>query len=338
MRTFRIQKATILFLIPWNVSVQSYIFRNSHPRTLVSDEVNTDRLSRISPKHEKGREQTRGVVLSSSNVGAAPLQSRIDHISAMAALLVSSTSTATTTATLSPLEVWCLSCLDRCYHRSQSIKCPFLRRRYGDFLDNVETLMKYTIIRPQCRSLMEPPQAWRPAGTNKKLHGIKYKGLSLEELRSIVLHDWRPKAGKGYYITGKVTTACYRDDCLFTGPDPDMPIRGLRKYIGVAAHLFDFDESCAALKALKVVDDHTLVAEWQLRGILRLPWHPSLPTFSGKTVYHVDTDGLIKHHEEFWNISVAHAFCFTLFPELARRIWKDDTPEKEPEEKGTTPI
>eukprot|EP00429_Kryptoperidinium_foliaceum_P117239 CAMPEP_0176306672 /NCGR_PEP_ID=MMETSP0121_2-20121125/63618_1 /TAXON_ID=160619 /ORGANISM="Kryptoperidinium foliaceum, Strain CCMP 1326" /LENGTH=158 /DNA_ID=CAMNT_0017648419 /DNA_START=1 /DNA_END=473 /DNA_ORIENTATION=+ len=158
---------------------------------------------------------------------------------------------------------------------------------------------------------MGPPQAMRPAGVNKKLQRMKYKGVSLEELRTFVWRDWKPETGKGYYITGKLTTACYRDDCLFSGPDPDMPIKGLRKYVGVAAHLFDFDQSRATLKSLEVVDD-TLVAEWRLRGILRLPWHPHLPTFSGKTVYHVDTDGLIEQHEEFWNISVAHAFCFTL--------------------------
>lgn len=242
--------------------------------------------------------------------------------SAVAAM--SLTIPAITTATLSPLEAWCLTHLDRWYHQSQIIKCPFLRRRYGDMLDNVETIMKHTVIRRQCWPLMGPPQAWRPAGANKKLQRIKYKGLPLEDLRTFVWHDWKPETGKGYYVTGKLTTACYRDDCLFLGPDPDMPIRGLRKYVGVAAHLFDVDQSKATLRSLEIGDDNTLVADWQLQLVLHLPWRPPLPTFGGTTVYHVDEEGLIMKHEEFWNISVAHAFCFTLFPDIAKKIWKDE--------------
>jgi Uncharacterized conserved protein (DUF2358) len=225
-------------------------------------------------------------------------------------------------AILSPLEAWCLAHLDRWYHQSQAVKCPFFRRRYGDLLDNLEQVMKYTIIRRECWPLMGPPQAWRPAGANKKQQLIKYKNIAIEDLRTHILSDWKPETGKGYYVTGKLTTACYRDDCLFLGPDPDMPIKGLRKYIGVAAHLFDGDASRTTLHSLNVVGN-TLEAEWQMKGILRLPWRPSLPTLSGRTVYHIDEDGLIDVHEEFWDISASRAFCFTLFPGLSKHIWKD---------------
>jgi hypothetical protein len=207
--------------------------------------------------------------------------------------------------------------------KSQALKCPFMRRRFGDILDNVEQVMKYTVIRRESWPLMGPPQALRPAGCNKKRSRIKYRGLALEELKAYILHDWKAETGKGYYVTGKLTTAIYRDDCLFLGPDPDMPIRGLRKYVGVAAHLFDYHESCAALKSLAVVDD-TVVAEWRLQGILHLPWRPRLPTFYGRTVYHINAEGLIDRHEETWNMSVAHAFCHTLLPELAQHIWKEE--------------
>lgn len=223
--------------------------------------------------------------------------------------------------TLSPLEAWCLYLLDKSYQESQSMKCPFFRRRYGDFLDKVEVTIKHTIIRRECWPIIGPPQATRPVGLNKKRRSIKYKGLSLQSLRTHIWKDWKPATGKGYYITGKLTTACYRDDCIFVGPDPDMPIRGLRKYVGVAAHLFDPEQSRANLIRLDIVDD-TLMAEWHLQGILRLPWKPHLPTFQGKTIYHVDSNGLIARHEEFWNISVLYAFCFTLFPSFASKIWK----------------
>jgi len=223
---------------------------------------------------------------------------------------------------LSPLEVWCLSHLDLWYHRSQALKCPFFRRRYGDALDILEKIIKYTIVRRQCWPLMGPPQALRPAGSNKRQHRIKYKNIAIEDLRTYVRSDWKPDTGKGYYVTGKLTTACYRDDCLFTGPDPDMPIKGLRKYVGVAAHLFDIDTSRATLYSLEVLD-HSLAAKWEFRGVLHLPWRPSLPTLSGRTIYHVDEEGLIYHHEEFWDLSVVCAFCCTFFPVLAKHIWQN---------------
>ncbi|KAG7347214.1 DUF2358 domain containing protein [Nitzschia inconspicua] len=227
---------------------------------------------------------------------------------------------------LSPLEAWYLSRLDQWYTKSQSLKCPFMRRRFGDALDTLESVLKHTLIRRECWPLMGPPQAHRPAGTNKKTNTIKYRGLSLMDIHQLVLQDWKPDTdGKGYYITGKLTTPIYRDDCLFLGPDPDMPIHGLRKYVGVAAHLFDYETSRATLQSLERNDqDNLLVAKWTLSGILRLPWRPALPTFSGTTIYHIDGDGLIYCHEESWDCSVMRAFCHTLFPDIAEMIWKAD--------------
>mmetsp|Transcript_6392 Transcript_6392/g.11721 ORF Transcript_6392/g.11721 Transcript_6392/m.11721 type:complete len:329 (+) Transcript_6392:100-1086(+) len=230
---------------------------------------------------------------------------------------------------LSPFEVWCLHRMDRWYTKSQSLKCPFLRRRSGDILDTLEAIMKHVTIRKVCWPLMGPPQAHRPAGTNKKTNTLKHKGLSVSQLYQHVLEDWKPETdGKGYYITGKLTTQVYKDSCLFLGPDPDMPIHGLRKYVGVASHLFDYDTSMATLHSLEIEEldsKSVLVAKWTLSGILRLPWKPSLPTFSGTTIYHIDgTDGLITCHEESWDCSVARAFCHTLLPELAHRIWSND--------------
>jgi hypothetical protein len=236
--------------------------------------------------------------------------------------------------TLSPLESWCLSSLDGWYTTSQSMKCPFFRRRSGDFLDTLEVVIKHTVIRKECWPLMGPPQAFRPAGTNKKTNTIKYIGLNLFQLHGLVLEDWKPGTdGKGYYITGKLTTQIYRDDCLFLGPDPDMPIHGLRKYVGVASHLFDYETSRAILRSLDIVEGdfetgRALVAKWTMSGILRLPWKPSLPTFSGQTTYHINEYGLIACHEEKWDCSVIRAFCHTLLPGLANRIWSLD-PNKE---------
>ena len=229
----------------------------------------------------------------------------------------------TPVAVLNPLEVWWLSHLDAWYKHSQSTKCPFFRRRIGDMLDNLETIIKHTIIRSECWDLMGPPQAWRPAGSNYKQSRLKYLGLTTEQLKNYIMDDWKPSTGKGYYVTGKVTTAVYRDDCFFGGPDPDMPIRGLRKYLGVAAHLFDSKTSRADLLDFEVLDNVTLRANWQMQGILKLPWHPHLPVFRGVTTYHLDSHGLIERHEETWDLSVAQAFVATLFPKVANAIWKE---------------
>lgn len=249
----------------------------------------------------------------------------------------------------SPVENWCLLKLDRWYSASQSLKCPFFRRRFGDTLDVLESAVKHTIIRKECWPMMGPPQAHRPAGTNKKQNKNKQRDLTPHQLRSCVWNDWKVGTGKGYYITGRLNTSIYRDDCLFLGPDPDLPCDGLRKYVGVASHLFDYSSSLATLESLEIVQKNAegsindfpssfqinndydaedqiperiaIVARWKLRAILRLPWKPSLPMLSGQTIYHVDDNGLIACHEEYWDYSAPRAFCHTFFPKLANQIW-----------------
>ena len=122
----------------------------------------------------------------------------------------------------------------------------------------------------------------------------KSVNLALEEIREIIRQDWREDSNKGYYITGRLNTTIYRDDCFFNGPDPDMPVRGLRKYLNAASQLFDHASSTAELLSLDIADDYTIVARWRLQGVLHLPWHPELPTWTGSTTYHVDEEGLIN--------------------------------------------
>jgi Uncharacterized conserved protein (DUF2358) len=319
--------------------------------TSAAEEMEQDDAFPLTHHHRPLME--RNSVLNESTIPVASPPPRNAGGSTMPGLPTAAAATTTTTAVLSPLESWCLSKLDRWYGQSQSAKCPFLRRRSGDVLDTLEGVVRHTVIRRECWPLMGPPQAHRPAGSNRKLNRIKRRGSTLGEIRDRILDDWKVETGKGYYVTGKLTTSIYRDDCWFLGPDPDMPIHGLRKYVGVAAHLFDYDASFATLDSLRIIvpddDDHhhddngggddddddddvssssaagrKLVATWTLGGILRLPWKPSLPTFSGRTVYHVDADGLIESHEESWDCSVMRAFCHTLFPKLADRIWPDE--------------
>jgi hypothetical protein len=253
---------------------------------------------------------------------------------------------------LSRLESWCLSKFDKWYSSSQSLRCPFFRRRSGDVLDFLEGFVRHHLIHADRLEIIGPPQAFCPVRPSA---AQKSKGLSLEELSEILRNDWRAEAevestsstehkhknnNKGYYLTGRLTTAVYRDDCLFLGPDPDLPLRGLRKYLGVASNLFEYKTSVATLQSLESFDaeksyhtnnesnDETtkattkalspthpphqdtpidsiatraaLVARWKLEAVLRLPWKPKLPELYGTTIYHTDVDGLIACHEEFW--------------------------------------
>ena len=140
---------------------------------------------------------------------------------------------------------------------------------------------------------------------------------AMSQIASIIEADW--KSGKGYYITGKLTKEIYRDDCFFDGPDPDMPVVGLRKYIASTAQLFDQKVSRADIIGTMETNEETrtIIVHWRLEGILNLPWHPKLKPWTGTTTYHIDESGLINKHMETWDISVLDAFASTLFPFLS---------------------
>jgi len=148
-------------------------------------------------------------------------------------------------------------------------------------------------------------------------------GIELNELLEEIRHDWREDTKKGYYITGRVNTGLYRDDCIFDGPDPDMPVRGLRKYLNAASQLFDPSKSTCELVSLRIQDNSVVVAQWRMNGRLRLPWKPWIPEVRGSTTYHTDRNGLICLHEETWDISVLQAFLQTLLPQVAQLFWED---------------
>ena len=83
---------------------------------------------------------------------------------------------------------------------------------------------------------------WNPEPKRQYIASEKYNSL-------------QPKDHKGYYITGKLNTTIYRDDCWFDGPDPDMPVRGVRKYLNAASQLFDVSASTAELLSLEIGDN-----------------------------------------------------------------------------------
>ena len=227
--------------------------------------------------------------------------------------------------------------LDSMYtHASSTIKCPFWRRRAADVIDNVVMVLRFLVVRHKTLlgdiplfELQAP--GCKAVGGHVTLHSdgsvMKHYNMSLETLSQIIKEDWSIPNNKGYYITGRLNSTVYKDDCLFDGPDPDMPVRGLRKYLAAATHLFDSSQSSAELLSLDVIPgsedqgkfgNGVIIAKWKIEGVLMLPWRPKVHPWTGHTKYHIDEDGLIALHEEKWDISVIEAFFGTAFPGLVR--------------------
>ena len=212
---------------------------------------------------------------------------------------------------LTPMEQWCVDKVEQWYSRALSIKCPFFRRRASDLLDAADMLMRFLVVRNE--SLLGPPPSLRGVERGMERRE-KTLYLSREELMEAIRKDWRQDTNKGYYCNGRLSTNIYRDDCLFDGPDPDMPVKGLRKYLNAASQLFDQKTSRAELLSLQIEND-VIVARWRFNGNLRLPWRPRMPEVVGKTVYHTDPTGLIYKHEESWDMSAYEAFFWTMVPQ-----------------------
>jgi Uncharacterized conserved protein (DUF2358) len=210
------------------------------------------------------------------------------------------------TVGLSPVEVWWLIKCEELYNQGLALKCPWMRRRMLDAVDTLEMIARSMVIQPQNLELIGPPIGLR----GDAVTSVKEKGLSIEEVADIVRQDWRAETGKGYYVTGSITPSVYRDDCLFDGPDPDMPVKGLRKFRGAASQLFDRKRSTAELLSLEVEGD-VIVARWKMNGVLRLPFRPKMPEVIGTTTYHLDENSLIYLHEETWQMSAFEAFFKT---------------------------
>lgn len=206
--------------------------------------------------------------------------------------------------------------IEKAYRNALSLRCPFFRRRATDVLEFTDSTMRH-LLGKKVTSL-GPAIALRGIENG----GEKLLGLALPALSEIIRNDWREENKKGYYVTGRLSANVYRDDCLFDGPDPDMPVRGLRKYMNAASQLFEYKSSTSELLSLRI-QEGSVVAKWRFNGTMRLPWKPKLPEVTGTTTYHVDSSGLIYKHIETWDISAFQAFIQTFLPKLSQKIWQE---------------
>lgn len=246
---------------------------------------------------------------------------------------------------------------------TMTIKCPFFKRRAADLIDNLALVTRFLIIRHKSLlgdRMIDPDAIYSltttssdcdegfyyldsvmmpPGCRSRKKEQTKSYNLSIQDIADIIYHDWTSRTTvlntdehtsskktqhhKGYYITGQMNTTIYKDDCLFSGPDPDMPVKGLRKYLAAASKLFDHSKSYADLLELQILSEKNQIqVKWEIGGVIMLPWHPEVKPWTGKTIYHIDiANGLIYKHEEFWDISVFQAFICTIWPKVGERLF-----------------
>ena len=204
--------------------------------------------------------------------------------------------------------------VEKAYRNALSLRCPFFRRRATDVLEFTDSTIRQ--LMGNSAASLGPAIALRGIDNG----GEKLIGLSISDLAEILRKDWREDNNKGYYVTGRLTANVYRDDCLFDGPDPDMPVRGIRKYMNAASQLFEYKSTTSELLSLRI-HEGTVVARWRFIGTMRLPWKPKLPAFTGTTVYFTDSSGLIHKHIETWDISVLQAFIQVFFPRMSQILW-----------------
>lgn len=213
---------------------------------------------------------------------------------------------------------------------SEEVKCPFFRRRFGDTLEGITSVCNFIIARH--KSILPIELLRQPGFSLERGDAIapKSTGLSQEDLVKIIQGDWRDD-GKGYYITGRLSRHIYSEQCSFEGPDPDMPVVGVRKYLAAASRLFEQKTSRAYLLKgpISISEEYEhggrievqrqIRVEWNLSGKLNLPNHPKFKPWSGTTTYFINSEGLIFRHVETWDVSFFDHLVWMLTPEWLRQ-------------------
>mmetsp|Transcript_45862 Transcript_45862/g.127296 ORF Transcript_45862/g.127296 Transcript_45862/m.127296 type:complete len:215 (+) Transcript_45862:624-1268(+) len=123
----------------------------------------------------------------------------------------------------------------------------------------------------------------------------KALGVSHDELLATLYADFSIHQCQ---VTGRLSKPFYSDACLFEGPDPDMPVRGLAKYCSASSNLFDHALSTCDLLAIGEATDRATgetlpVVFWRIEGVVNLPWHPTIKPYVGATIFRTDEQGLV---------------------------------------------
>ena len=142
----------------------------------------------------------------------------------------------------------------------------------------------------------------------------KRLGSSDEEIKSILEADL---AVNQYFVTGKLSTEIFSDDCRFI--DPTNDIVGLSRYLTALTLLFDPASSSVQLKRIAVVGPRRIEAVFVLGGYLKFPWKPFVKPFEGTVTYALNEDGLVETQSQTWTVSALDALLETFTPTMGEQ-------------------
>ena len=148
-----------------------------------------------------------------------------------------------------------------------------------------------------------------PLGAVQHVGGAKVTGLSADQVADILARNLRDGQ---YFITGDLTPEIFADDCRFK--DPTNDVVGLSRYVKALGIIFDASHSAVRLRDIRVTGPATIEAEWTLGGYLKLPWHPRVKPFVGRSLYTLNAEGLVQLQDQTWAISGAEALRETFTP------------------------
>lgn len=189
------------------------------------------------------------------------------------------------------------------------IRCPFFRRRATDFLEAAVDMGTFLASRHKSIDL----SGFFPRYLSEHSRQVKsQKIVGLQSITTIAQEIAYSYQVRQCQVTGKLNSSLFDDACSFHGPDPDMPVKGLSKYISAASGLFSHSKSTCELVAIGTIKDSQVVVIWRIEGTVNLPWHPTIKPYFGATIYDRGCDGLIIKATEYWSVSALRAFLSTV--------------------------
>jgi hypothetical protein len=148
-----------------------------------------------------------------------------------------------------------------------------------------------------------------PLGKVERVGGDKLVGLTPDQVKDILARNLRDGE---YFITGDLTPEIFSDDCVFR--DPTNETKGLSRYVKALGLLFDPSVSAVQLVDIEVTGPRSIEAQWRMGGYLRFPWHPRVDAFEGRTIYTLNSEGLIALQDQTWSITAGRALAESFTP------------------------
>eukprot|EP00290_Baffinella_frigidus_P009938 CAMPEP_0180125348 /NCGR_PEP_ID=MMETSP0986-20121125/5141_1 /TAXON_ID=697907 /ORGANISM="non described non described, Strain CCMP2293" /LENGTH=228 /DNA_ID=CAMNT_0022064757 /DNA_START=49 /DNA_END=732 /DNA_ORIENTATION=- len=137
------------------------------------------------------------------------------------------------------------------WQKNERIRCPFFRRRGTDMLEAALAVGRFVLARHKSLAMPLPYlEDVAAVGEGARCAEAGATAMAVEDVLKVIEADYTVRQ---YYVTGKLTKGIYAADCYFDAPDPDMPVRGRRKYVDAISHLFVKRESRIDLLSIEAL-------------------------------------------------------------------------------------